>query len=122
MEGSYGWNYDFSNQSYITLEMTGYPYPITLIKTSLPPINQTQLPETIEWKDINISLYGPIYKNYSWINLARSSSSYYGENCPLEWGNVTAGDVIELGTYDEYLRVSMVWTPTDGLIGSWNFY
>jgi hypothetical protein len=101
--------------------MPGNPLVATLTRTSESTINQTQPPETVEWRDINISLDGPSVINYRLINLTRSSTPYHGENCPLEWGNVTIGDILEIGAYDSYLSVSMRWMPTDRYIGSWDF-
>ena len=119
--GIYGFDYDFSNDNRITLGMASYPMVLTLTRTSESAINQTQQPETIEWNNINISLYELSNINYNWINLTRSSTPYYNERCPSEWGNVKVGDILEIGTFDSYVSASMRWVPTEEHIGNWYF-
>ncbi|GAH22549.1 unnamed protein product [marine sediment metagenome] len=42
-----------------------------------------------------------------------------GESCPA--GNITAGDKITFEVLSDSIEVTMVWEPTNGLIGSWKF-
>lgn len=64
------------------------------------------------WEDINITLCCPDITNWNWINLTRSSIPYTAEHAPAKWGNITIGDLLQIGEYDSELWVGMTWIPT----------
>jgi hypothetical protein len=76
----------------------------------------------IAWENINISI--SIYPNkphYNWINLTRSSITYYGEHAPSEWGTLENGDVIEIGDRGSFVTIWFTWIPNDSYLDSFDF-
>jgi predicted nucleic acid-binding Zn ribbon protein len=122
-EGSpmYGFDYEFSDNDHITLTLGGYPIFVTLNRTSEQDYNLSQSIDAVEWKNINISLYGPSTIHWDWINLTRSSVKYTETTAPTEWGNVTVGDTLQIGKYNATITVYMEWVPSSGVIGYWYF-
>jgi len=118
-------DYKFSNNNTCTLtyKYSNMTFPITLTRKSETTTNQTST--AIEWKNINITVssYGTSsVVHWNWINLTRSSVHYSGTHAPSEWGNVTIGDVIQIGVYNQSVSVTIKWIPTDSTIQYYYFY
>ena len=86
----------------------------TLLVTTAHPSNSYGL----GWNYINITLHGPDTIHWEWINLSRSSTPYSGTHAPSEWGEVTIGDVIQIGKYDQNLTVTIRHIPSNYLLFS----
>jgi len=112
------YNYRFSeNNSKLYLS---YYYSSSTTKT-LTKTSESIISSTVKWENINITISGSSIIHYDWINLTRSSVSYYGSHAPSAWGNVTIGDVIQLGEYSFDIYVTFEWISSDEVIDAWYF-
>jgi hypothetical protein len=112
--GSIGISYNFIGDN--ELQINVILFTVTLTKISESEINIDPEYQEIPWENVNISLFSYPSENYNWINLTRSSTSYYGEHAPSEWGIIQKGDIIEIGDYEESISVWLTWIPTDSYI------
>jgi hypothetical protein len=118
-------NYKFSNDNTCTLTFT-YSFmtiPITLTRSSEINTNQGTNVTPIEWENVNITVETfetPV--RWDSITLTRSPVPYSGASAPSEWGEVTVGDVIQIGNYGEYISGRLMWIPTNSTIDYFWFY
>lgn len=111
-------DYKFSDDNTFTL--TYMMFPLTFTRTTELPTNQISAP--LDWENINISFDSPDTVHWDWVNLTRSSIQYSGIHAPSEWGEITIGDVIQIGIYDEYVSGKLTWVPTNSTIGYFWFF
>jgi len=113
--------YKFSNDNTCTLTYTYYTMSIQLTLTRTSESSTGQAP--IDWENINITIdtYETSPVHWNWINLTRSYTSYSDDHAPSQWGEVTTGDVIQIGKYESDVEVTITWIPTNTLLGAWYF-
>jgi hypothetical protein len=114
-----GIDYEIVNDNQITF--TFFMFPMTLTRISESEIETATEFGQHEWENINITLSAFEDEHYNWINLTRSSISYYGDHAPSEWGYIQHGDIIEIGDYTEYVFTQFTWIPTDDWLGGGSF-
>jgi len=69
----------------------------------------------LDWENVVITVIGTC----DFINVSWDTSMTSGDNCPA--GDITAADRITFDGFNESIEVTMVWEPTNGLMGSWTF-
>ena len=108
------YKYQFStDKTQIDLEYSSYYNLKTLTKSSSPSSFSS-----IGWENINISSIEPGDLRWDWINLTRSSISYYDDRAPTEWGDIEVGDIIQIGDYESEIYVYIKWIETNEIIGA----
>ena len=75
-------------------------------------------PGNLAWTNINITYDGP--DGYSDLTFGSSTgTAYSGSTAPVGWGDITGGQKITVGSTE--CNVTVLWIPTNTLIGEYSF-
>lgn len=85
---------------------------LILTKSEDSGVEEQTEPSIAYWKDMSFEILKVVSGEPEELSLTRSSVPLTGEKGPEEWGEILAGDVLQMKESDEDVSVTLIYAPT----------